>query len=166
MKVFLKIILLYCTSISLAQTNLILTPQGFATQEFSSPNKINEVLIQAAKNWAQTYNKKGADIYDVNSHSISIDALKSNAYFYRNLGEIFQYTIRYTLKVNFLPENKYTVSFSVKEIYDNQRLLETTVADFFTSEGKLKDDFAEVKPSLEKTANSIVTSFVNYISRR
>jgi len=165
MKVFLKIIVFCCTSISLAQTNLELTPRGFATIEVSTPDKINEILIQAAKNWAQTYNKKGADIYDVTSNALSIDALRSNAYFYRNLGETFQYTIRYTLKINFLPEKKYTISFSVKEIYDNQRLLKMTVADFFTPEGTLKEDFEEVKPSLEKTANSIVSSFSNYIAR-
>ncbi len=165
MKTILKIILFCCTSISLAQTQLELTPQGFAPITLPTPNKPNELLIQYAKGWAESYNKKGADIYDVTPNSLSIDALKSNAYFYRNLGETFQYTIRYTLKVNFLPENKYTLSFSVKEIYDKQRLVETTIADFFTPDGKLKEDFEEVKPSLEKTANNIVSSFSSYIAR-
>lgn len=165
MKSILQVILLFCASISLGQTSLELTPQGFAKIELTTPNKPNELLMQSAKDWAESYNKKGADIYDVTTNSLSIDALKSNAYFYRNLGETFQYTIRYTLKVAFLPGNKYTLSFSVKEIYDKQRLVETTVSDFFTPDGKLKEDFEEVKPSLEKTANTIVSSFSSYIAR-
>lgn len=165
MKSILQIILFCCASISFAQTPLELSPEGFAAIELTAPDKPSEILLQSTKDWAQSYNKKGVDIYDVTANSLSIDALKSNAYFYRNLGETFQYSIRYTLKVSFLPDNRYKLSFSVKEIYDDQRLVKTTIADFFTPEGKLKEDFEEVKPSLEKTANAIVSSFSSYISR-
>ena len=59
--------------------------------------------------------------------------------------------------------NKSTLTFSVKAIYAKEVLVKTTISDFFTPSGNLKEDFIEVKPSLENTAENIVNSFVSYM---
>lgn len=156
-------LLLLLPYFSFAQIELVMTPQGFTPIEFATPNKPSDKLLQSAKSWASYYNKKGYDVYDVTENSLSIDGFKENAYFYRNLGETYDYHIRYTLKIVFGADKKSTVAFSVKEIYAKDVLVKTTIADFFTPNGNLKEDFLEVKPSLENTAENIVNSFVVYI---
>ncbi|HLA56969.1 MAG TPA: hypothetical protein VK623_12765 [Flavobacterium sp.] len=162
MKTLILSLFILSAGISLAQPKLELTPNGFAPIEIPKPNKAPEKIIEASKGWADYYNKKEHDVYDVTDNSLSIDAMKDNAFFYRNLGETYQYRIKYTLKVEFL-EKTLRLSFIVKEIYTKQTLTKTTVSDFFTPGGKLKGDFEEVKPSLERTANDIINSFANFI---
>jgi hypothetical protein len=152
-----------CTVSLSAQQALEMTPQGFAPITLDSPSKPLEKLIEAATAWAPYYNKKGYDVYDVSANSITIDAWKDNAYFYRNLGERYDYNIKYSLKVVFNADKTYTLTFAVKDIYAKKVLVQTTVADFFTPDGKLKEDFLEVKPSLENTADKIVKSFAEFI---
>ncbi|MFT3794023.1 hypothetical protein [Flavobacterium sp.] len=161
---FLSAVLLLFVSLGWAQPQLEMTPRGFAPIELPSPNKPNEKLMEAVEAWVPYYNKKGHDIYDLTTSSASIDAFKEYAYFYYNTGDRYDCNIVYTLKVVFNPNKTYTLTFSVKEIYAKQTLTKTTVADFFTPDGKLKDDFADVKPSLEKTANRIVKSFAEFIA--
>jgi len=121
--------------------------------------------MDAAKSWADGYNKQGADIYDITSNSLKIDAMKDNAFFFRNLGETYSFKFRYTLSVEF-GDKTYKLTFRVKEILDpDEKLLNTTIADYFTSEGKLKEDYEEVKPSMENTVNAIIQSFTTYIAR-
>ncbi len=71
----------------------------------------------------------------------------------------------YSLKIAFQDDKTYTLHFTVKEIYAENVLKKTSVTDFFSPEGKLKDDFTDAKPSLEKTASNIVNSFINFIER-
>lgn len=163
MKLLPAFLLLFAITFATAQQKPELTPQGFAPIEFKAPNKPQQKLIEAAKSWAAYYNKKGYDVYDVTENSLSIDALKEYAYFYRSLGERYDYNIVYTLKVVFREDKTYALTFLVKEIYAKQSLTKTTVADFFTPDGKLKEDFEEAKPSLENTAEKIVNSFSRFI---
>lgn len=162
MKIYCVLFLLIAASLS-AQPALEMTPRGFASITLNSPDKPLQKLIEAATAWAPHYNKKGHDVYDVSANSITIDALKENAYFYRNLGERYDYHITYSLKVVFNADKTYTLTFSVKAIFAKEARVQTTVADFFTPEGKLKEDYLEVKPSLENTANKIVRSFAEFI---
>lgn len=141
-----------------------MTPQGFAPITFETPKKTNQKLIEAAKDWAPYYNKKGYDIYDITENSLSIDGWKTNAYFYRHLGERYNYNIRYTLKIVFNTDKTYTITFILKEVYAKEILVKTQLADFFTPEGKLKDDFTAVKPSLENTVEKILNSFSSFIA--
>lgn len=164
MKSFLYIFIFFATTISFAQPKVEMTPRGFESVEFATPNKTNDKLIEAVKNWADYYNKKEYDVYDVTQNSVTIDALKENAYFYRNLGERYDYNITYTLNVVFNADKTYTLKFSVKEVFAKKVLTKTTVADFFTPDGKLKEDFEEIKPSLENTANKIIKSFSEFIA--
>ena len=163
MKLLPAFLLFFSITFATAQQKPELTPQGFAPIEFQTPNKPPQKLIEAAKAWAAYYNKRGYDVYDVTENSLSIDALKEYAYFYRNLGERYDYNIVYTLKVVFGEDKTYALTFLVKEIYAKQALTKTTVADFFTPDGKLKEDFEEVKPSLENTVEKIVNSFSRFI---
>ena len=163
MRFFSAILLFFIIGTLSAQNTLEMMPRGFAPITLSAPNKPLEKLIESATAWAPYYNKKGYDVYDVSANSITIDAWKDNAYFYRNLGERYDYNIKYSLKVVFNSDKTYTLTFAVKDIYAKEVLVKTTVADFFTPEGKLKEDFLDVKPSLENTANKIVKSFAEFI---
>jgi hypothetical protein len=139
-----------------------LMPNGFEPVDIPRPNKTNEKLIEISKEWADVYNKQEHDVYNVTENSLDIDAIKENAFFYRNLGEVFTFHIKYTLHVDFRNETC-QLKFTVKEIYTKKTLTKMTVADFFMPDGVLKEDFEEAKPSLEKTANNILKSYVRFI---
>ncbi|RZJ54326.1 MAG: hypothetical protein EOO45_30570 [Flavobacterium sp.] len=54
--------------------------------------------------------------------------------------------------------------FIVKEIYGkNDEVIQSTIGDYYTSDGSLKEGFADVEKSLEATVNNIVTSHNNFI---
>lgn len=165
MKYFLRIALFFWVTISPAQVKLELTPKGFTPLEMEMPNQSISKLLQLSKSWAPHYNKNGYDVFNVTENSISIEALNENAYYYWNLGVKYNYDIKYVLKIVFGENQKYTLTFTVKEIYSNAALLKTTVTDFFTPEGNLKEDFKDAKPSLENTANKIVRSYTSFITR-
>ena len=165
MKHLLKITLFFCMTISLAQTKLEMTPKGFATIEIETPNRPINNLIELSKEWAPYYNTNGFDVFNVTENSLTIEAVNENAYFYRNLGVQYFYDIKYSLKIEFKENQKYTLLFTVKDIYMDAVEIKTTIPDFFTPEGKLKEDFKDVKPSLENTVNNIIKSYVNFIAR-
>ena len=165
MKHLLCSLLLFCVCILRAQSPLEMIPQGFVPITINTPEKPFEKLLENSKSWAAFFNKRGYDVFDVTENSLSIEALKEYAYIDRNMGVTYDYNIIYTLKVVFNENKKYTLTFFVKEIYANEVLTKTTVADFFTPDGKLKADFEEVKSSLERTAERIVTSYANFIER-
>ncbi len=155
--------LLFFISSLAAQEKFELTPQGFAPVEIQRPEKVNEKLIEISRAWASSYNKKEFDIYDVTENSMTVDAVKENAFYYRNVGEAFYYRIVYTLNLTF-GQNTITVAFSVKEIFQKKTPVQGTIADYFTADGKMKEDFEEIKPSLEQTANNILLSYSNFIA--
>src|SRR6218665_885437 len=164
MKNVALLFLFFYSAIALAQPKMEMTPKGFPAVEIPTPNKPNEKLIEAAKSWAATFNKNGYDVYDVIQNSLKIDGLRKNAYFYRSLGETYTYNIKYTLEVVFKTDRSYILTFSMKEAYAKEVLVKTTIADFYTPDGKLKEDFVDVKPSLESTADKIVKSFSEFIA--
>jgi hypothetical protein len=164
MKKSLRIIVLLFSVLAAAQPKFEMSPRGFAPIELQNPNRPNTELVQMVKAWATAYNEKGADVYDITENSLTIEALNHNAFYYLNRGETYKFDIKYVLKVVFKPGNKYTLAFSVKEIYDNQILLKTNIAGFYAPDGRLKEDYEEVKPSLEFTANEIARSFSSYLT--
>lgn len=150
-----------------AQIKIELTPTGFPVINIAKPQKPIEKLMANAKAWPILFNRNneyGHDIYDVTENSLSIDAYRENAFYYRNRGEEYQHRIRYTIKVEF-GDDIYSLTFLVKEIYYGNSLTKLSVADFFAPDGRLKEDYEEVKPSLEYSANSIVNSFAQYLTR-
>ena len=165
MKYLLKITLFFWIVVSSAQTKLELTPKGFVPLEIEMPNRPLNKLIEQSKDWAYYYNEKGCDVFDVTTNSLTVDAPYENAYYYYNVGVRYDFDIKYSLKIVFGENQKYTLTFLVKEIYMDKVQLKTTVTDFFTSEGKLKDDFRDAKPSLEITANKIIKSYINFIAQ-
>ena len=165
MKHLLNLTLLFWITLTSAQTKMELTPQGFQSMEIKTPNKTFDKLMEASKSWAPYYNKKGADVFNVTEKSLTIEARIESAYYYYNVGVKYYCDIVYSLKIAFQDDKTYTLHFTVKEIYAENVLKKTTVTDFFSPEGKLKDDFTDAKPSLEKTASTIVNSFINFIER-
>ncbi|AOW11117.1 hypothetical protein [Flavobacterium gilvum] len=166
MKYLLKTALIFWIAIGSAQTKLELTPKGFLPLEIAMPNHPINELIEMSKDWAYShYFVKGCDIFDVTTNSLTIEAPYENAYYYRNLGVEYDFDIKYTLKIVFGENQKYTLTFTVKEIYINNNPIKTTVTDFFTSEGILKDAFKEAKPSLEISVNKIIKSYTKYIAQ-
>jgi hypothetical protein len=148
-----------------AQPRLELEPAGFAPIEISLPPTPNDKLIEVTKAWAKEYNKgaKGYDFTNVTANSITINAYKKNAFFYRNRGEAFDHSINYTMKITF-HENSYTLQFTVTDIFvGTDKLIEYKLPDYFTNEGKLKEGYDDLKPSLEKNVNDIVASHYNFI---
>ncbi|HEU4791028.1 MAG TPA: hypothetical protein VFS71_15180 [Flavobacterium sp.] len=161
---FIKITLFFWIIASSAQEKLEMTQKGFLPLEMNIPNQPIHKLIEQSKEWARYYNEKGSDVFDVTENSLTIEARYENAYYYWNLAVKYNFDIKYSLKIVFGENQKYTLTFTVKEIYIDKVPLKTTVADFFTSEGKLKEDFKDVEPSLEKTANRIVNSYITFIT--
>lgn len=165
MKNLLKIALFFWMVVSSAQTKVEMTPKGFPIIEMQMPNKLIPKLIEQSKEWPPYFTKNVFDVFDVTENSLTIEALYENAYYYRNLGVKHNYDIKYTLKIEFNENQKYTLLFTVKEIYADGVLMRSTVPDFFTSEGKLKEGFKDVKPSLENTVNKIIKSYANFIGQ-
>ena len=165
MKHFIKITLFFWVVLCSAQTKLELTPKGFAPLEIEIPNQPTIKLIEKSKDWASYYNEKGSDVFAVTKNSLTIEARYENAYYYWNLGVKYYFDIKYSLKVVFGENQKYTLTFTVEEIYTDRVLIKTTVADFFTPEGKLKEDFKDAKPSLENTVNKIIKSYIIFLAQ-
>lgn len=167
MKYFLSIALFFFVTVISAQANLELTPQGFMTVESKTPNKPLDQLIRDSKSWAAFYNKKGSDVSEVTENSLTVDAKVENAYFMYNVGMKYNYDITYKLKIAFdTSTNTYSLKISVKDIFTKNIAVKTTVADFFTPEGKIKDDYRDAKPLLEKTINKIVKSYINFMAQQ
>lgn len=167
MKKLLAIMLLFVSTVLSAQITVELTPAGFEPVSVERPERPLEKLIEITKAWPVSYNRNsdyGYDVYNVTENSLSIDAYRENAFYYRNRGEVYQHRIRYTIDVEFAAE-VYTLKFSIKEIYYGNTLTKLSVANFFAPDGRLKEDYEEVKPSLEYSANQMLNSLAQYINR-
>ena len=166
MKATITLVLLCITSVVFSQIKMEMTPKGFATVKIDRPAKTLEKLIEKTQSWASYYNRNNRysfDVYDISENTVSIDAFKENAFYYRNRGEAYQHRIKYSMRVEFI-ESFYTITFAVKDIYSGNNITKLTVAEFYASDGRLKEDYEEVKPSLEYTANSIINDFATFLA--
>lgn len=162
-----KLLTIYCVfycCLMFSQESVELTSNGYPALTIVKPAIPLENLVEASRSWALSYNKNGADVYEVTSSSLKIDALRQNAFFYYSLGDRYSFDIKYTLAVEFGDIN-YTLKFTVKEIYTDGKLLKSNLGNYFTPEGKLKQGFEEIKPSLDITVNRLLSSFVTYLQR-
>ncbi|RZJ67817.1 MAG: hypothetical protein EOO50_04370 [Flavobacterium sp.] len=163
----LLLLFLFTSAPLLAQVTMEFTPDGFQSFEIPKPNVPVDKLESRIRGWVMAYNERnefGYDVYDVSENGLKIDAYKMNAFYYRNRGETFQHRIKYTLKIDYL-ERTLRVKFSVAEVYMGKNRVDLDPLKFFNSEGKLKADYLDAKPSLEKTAQKIVDSFVAFMSQ-
>lgn len=160
--------LLFCLScfISTAQPpRLELTPGGFEPVTVQIPATPAEKLIELSKNWAAETNKRrrGYDITNVTANTVTVSAYKRNAFYYRNRGESYDFRIRYDMAFTF-NNDSYAVAFRVVDIYaKDDNVQKTGLGNYFTSDGRLKEGFEEVEPSLEATVNSLVNSHYNFL---
>lgn len=164
-KHFITACLFFAAAVA-AQPRLELTPAGFAPVDIELPPTTNEKLIELSRNWAMEYNrprKERYDITNVTGNSMTISAFKDNAFYYTNRGEEFYHRIRYSIELAFYGD-RYTVVFTVVDIYaDDDKIIEYKIPDYFNSNGKLKEGYEFIEPSLEATVNSIVGSHYNFI---
>lgn len=150
-----------------AQNKMELTPQGFQSFDIPRPDVPLDKLENRIRAWVMAYNEKnefGYDIYEVSEAGLKIDAYKMNAFYYRNRGETFQHRIKYSLKIDYLDRNL-RVKFSVLEVYMGKNRVDLDPLKFFDTDGKLKSDYLDAKPSLEKTAQKITDSFSAYMAQ-
>lgn len=164
MKKLLTICCVFYCLLAFSQETVELTSNGYPTVTIAKPAIPLENLIDASRSWALSYNKNGADVYEVTSNSLKIDALRQNAFHYYSLGERYTFDIKYTLAVEFGATN-YTLKFMVKEIYTDGKPIQSTIADYFTPEGNLKEGFEEIKPSLDTVVNKLLSSFADFLQR-
>lgn len=162
-KLFNTACLLFITILS-AQPKLELQQGTFSPTEAAIPTVSAEKLIELTKNWASEFNRRegGFDITDVTANTITISAFRDNAFFYRNRGEAFDHKIRYDMQLTF-SSGVYRVNFAVREIYYNDKLIASTLPDYYNSQGNLKEGYEDVKPSIEATVNNIIRSHYNFL---
>lgn len=163
MKPFLTLFAFLTFALGVAQNLVEMTPQGFEPITVTTANKPIDQLIERSKSWANA-NKYGADASDVTGNSLTITGFKPLAAYYYNVGVKYNYDLRYEIKVVFQADHTATLTFNAKEFYANEVLTKTKVSDFYTPEGKLKDDFRDVKPSLETTVDRLLRSYSSAIS--
>lgn len=165
MKICLSILLVFTVFIAKAQLKVELTPKGFEPNPTvgNLPQITNERFIEATQLWAQDFSRGEADISQVTENSLTIDAFRDNAFFYRNVGDTYYQKVKYQIELS-KERNTYSLSFQITEIYTNKTLLKSAITDYFTPDGKMKDGFEEVKPSIEKTVSIILDSYNRYIT--
>ena len=142
---------------------------GYAPIDVNIPSTSNDKLIELTKQWALERERtspdrgKGSDITGVTANSITVSGYKRNAFLYRNLGETFEHRIDYAMKIIF-KENSYNLTFTVTQIYtDSDVPVKSNIADYFTSDGTLKEGYTEFDKSLNRTVNDMVQSHYNFI---
>ncbi len=165
MRTVFGIVCFFITTFALAQPpQMELSRSGFPKVDVSIPATKNEKLIELSKSWAlETYKRGGYDVTDVTENSMTISAIEKRAFYYRNKGEGYDHDINFDMKLTFYG-NRYSVQLFVKQIFADGVKIEYTIPDYFTSDGSLKEGYADVKPSLEATANTILKSYYNYIT--
>lgn len=155
---------LFASMLVYAQPKTELTPKGFTPVLIGRPDTSNEKLIETTKSWADVYNKIKYDVYNVTESSVTVDGLKENAFFYRSRGETYKYTVLYSMEVRF-GGKAISLQFSIKQIFADRTEIKSTITDYFTPDGTIKEGFEEVKTSIEETANKIMQSYSSALGR-
>lgn len=164
MKQLLLIGLFLYAGVAWAQPPFELTPNGFAPVTFTVPAR--DMLDRADRitRWAAKENRKGHDVVRESDQSLRVEARRDNAFFYRDRGEEYAFRIDYVMTIGFT-DDTCTVTFSVSDIYGKGRPVQMQLSDYFLSDGRLKEDFRDVKPSLERTANALLRSLYDALQR-
>lgn len=164
MKRFLQYLLIFSAFSTYAQIKVEVTPNGINPNQIQEtiPPMTDERFIELSQMWIAEFSPGESNITEVTANSLTIDAMRDNAFLYRNKGETFLHNIKYQLKIS-KNGDTYTSSIKILEIYARKVLLESTIADYFLPKGNLKEGFEEVKPSLERSLNIILNSYDRYL---
>jgi hypothetical protein len=160
-----SLLLVLTFSIANAQPpKMKLGPGGFEAITVTIPATIPEKLVSVTKTWATERERrsmdqdKGYDFTNVSDNTITVSGFKKNAFYYSDRGEQFEHRIRYTMEFVFY-DNRYTLKFNVVEIYtDNDVPVQSTLSDYFTGDGTLKEGYRDLNTTLETTVNNMVQS--------
>lgn len=158
-------LLFFISGIAFAQPpEMKLGAGGFNPIDVNIPATKAEKLVSLTKTWAlererrNTDKDKGYDFTNMSDNTITLTGFKKNAFYYNNLGEQFEHRIQYTMKFTFY-EDRYNLVFTVTQIYtDNNVPVQSSLSDYFTGEGTLKEGYTNLDTSLETTVNNIVQS--------
>lgn len=164
MKRFLQYLLIFSAFSTYAQIKVEVTPNGINPNQIQEtiPPMTDERFIELSQMWIAEFSRGESNITEITANSLTIDAMRDNAFLYRNKGETFLHNIKYQLKIS-KNGDTYTSSIKILEIYARKVLLESTIADYFLPNGNLKEGFEEVKPSLERSLNIILNSYDRYL---
>ena len=164
MKRFLHYFLIFSAFSTYAQIMVEVTPNGINPNQIQEtiPPMTDERFMELSQMWIAEFSRGESNITEVTANSLTIDAMRDNAFLYRNKGETFLHNIKYQLKIS-KNGDTYTSSIKILEIYARKVLLESTIADYFLPNGNLKEGFEEVKPSLERSLNIILNSYDRYL---
>ena len=164
MKRFLQYFLIFSAFSTYAQIKVEVTPNGINPNQIQEtiPLMTDERFMELSQMWIAEFSRGESNITEVTANSLTIDAMRDNAFLYRNKGETFLHNIKYQLKIS-KNGDTYTSSIKILEIYARKVLLESTIADYFLPNGNLKEGFEEVKPSLERSLNIILNSYDRYL---
>jgi len=169
MKQLLTIVCCFILAAAKAQAPKTQLQRGsFTSVTAAMPAMLPEKFIDNTKAWAHDYTRTsgGYDATNVTGNSITISALKRNAFRYQNAGETVENKVGYSLEITF-NTSSYTIKYIVTDIYgDNDTLLEYKLPDYYTSNGTLKDGYSGLIKSMEATANETLESFHDYITNR
>jgi hypothetical protein len=151
---------------SYAQAPVVTLQNGvFDAVTVSIPTMKPEKFVDITKAWAQSFtrNEGGYDASNITANTITVSALKRNAFRYQNVGEVVENKIRYSLEISFTATG-YTVKFVVNDIYgDNDNLLDYKLPDYYTSGGSLKEGYDGIEQTIQKTATDIIQSHYDHI---
>ena len=164
MKRILQLLLIFSAFSTYAQIKVEVTQNGINPNQIQEtiPPMTDERFIELSQMWIAEFSSGESNITEVTTNSLTIDAMRDNAFLYRNKGETFLHNIKYQLKIS-KNGDTYTSSIKILEIYARKVLLESTIADYFLPNGNLKEGFEEVKPSLERSLNIILNSYDRYL---
>lgn len=164
MKLLLQLFLIFFTISNYAQIKVQVTQNGIEPNSFTEkiPPMTDDRFIELSQIWASEFSGGNSNSTEVTANSLTIDAMRDNAFLYRNKGETFLHNIKYQLKIT-KSGNSYTSSIKILEIYARKVLLKSTITDYFLPNGNLKEGFEEVKPSLERSLNIILNSYDKYL---
>ena len=168
MRTILAFAFFILTGTMLAQPpRMELKPTGFDPITVSIAATPNDKLIELTKSWAMEFNRRErdkVDITNVTANSMTVSAYRKNAFSYSNRGETFYQKIHYNMDIVFSGDS-YTLTFTVTDIFaDDNKRLTYLLPDYFLPDGRAKEDYDDVKPTLEKSVNAIVRSHYNFIT--
>ena len=164
LKPYILFIILISGIASAQPPKIELSEGGFEPIDVTIPASKPEKLVSITKTWALERERrridqdKGYDFTNVTDNTITVTGFKKNAFYYTNLGVQYEHRIQYSMKFTFY-ENRYTLLFTVNQIYtDNDTPVQSSLSDYFKSDGTRKEGYTNLNISLESTVNAIVKS--------
>ncbi len=149
---------------ALCQPSATVTSGRVNTASGTLPGIESKKLIDLTKSWITEVQRSGGqfEISNVSDGSFTLSGYKKNAFYYRDRGETHWQDAKLVFNVSYTA-NAIEIKPTVPEIYNpGGTPITYTLPDYFY-DGKLKEGYDGLIPSLEKSINSVITSYYNFI---